>query len=135
MHEPHLWRLMTDSLFNDLQAALGAGYTVERELTGGGMSRVFVAEEIRLHRKVVVKVLAPMHGTLNAERFEREIQVAARLQHPHIVPVITAGDGGGIPFYTMPFVRGESLRARLSAGPIPRAEALKILSDVASALA
>jgi serine/threonine-protein kinase len=127
---------MTDTLRDDLQAALGAAYVVERELSGGGMSRVFVAEEVRLRRKVVIKVLPPAQAAvLSAERFEREIQLAARLQHPHIVPVITAGDVSGIPYYTMPFVRGESLRARMSAGALPRAEAIKILSDIASALA
>jgi serine/threonine protein kinase len=98
-----------------LQRTLGDSYTIERELGGGGMSRVFVAEETSLGRKVVVKVLPPdLAATVNVERFRREIQLAARLQHPHIVPVLSSGISDGLPFYTMPFIEGESLRARLS---------------------
>jgi eukaryotic-like serine/threonine-protein kinase len=109
---------------------------VERELGGGGMSRVFLAEETRLGRRVVIKVLSPDLGaTLSAERFEREIRLAARLQHPHIVPLLAAGDVGGLPYYTMPFVAGASLRERMLAGPIPQHEAQGILRDVAKALA
>ncbi len=109
---------------------------MERELGGGGMSRVFVAGETRLGRRVVIKVLSPDLGaTLSAERFEREIKLAARLQHPHIVPLLAAGDVGGLPFYTMPFVSGASLRERMLAGPIPQHEAHGILRDVAKALA
>ena len=78
-----------------LQSALGEAYLVERELGGGGMSRVFVATETALARKVVVKVLPPeMAAGVNVDRFEREIQLAARLQHPHIVPLLTAGAEG-----------------------------------------
>src|SRR5687767_575746 len=102
------------SLRDQLQQTLGNAYTLERELGGGGMSRVFVAEELALHRKVVVKVLPPeVAAGVNADRFKREIQVAARLQHPHIVPVHSAGEMQGVPFYTMPFVEGESVRVRL----------------------
>ena len=126
---------MTD-LRDQLQATLGGAYTLERELGGGGMSRVFLADEARLRRKVVVKVLSPeLFEGLSAERFEREIQLAASLQQANIVPVLAAGDAGGVPYYTMPFVDGESLRARLARGPMPIAEALSILRDVARALA
>jgi TolB-like protein/tetratricopeptide (TPR) repeat protein/tRNA A-37 threonylcarbamoyl transferase component Bud32 len=119
-----------------LQRTLGASYTIERELGGGGMSRVFVAEETSLGRKVVVKVLPPdLAATVNVERFRREIQLAARLQHPHIVPVLSSGVSDGLPFYTMPFIEGESLRARLSrVGKLDVAEATRILRDVLTAL-
>ena len=75
-----------------LQSALGDGYRIEKELGGGGMSRVFLAQETRLGRQVVIKVLPPeMAAGVNVERFEREIQLAARLQHPHVVALLTAG--------------------------------------------
>ena len=120
-----------------LQRTLGNAYTLERELGGGGMSQVFVAEEVALGRKVVVKVLpAGRTGDVNIERFKREIQVAARLQHAHIVPVLTAGETNGLPFYTMPFVEGESLRSRLARdGALSAFETVNILRDVARALA
>ena len=86
-------------------SSLGEQYTIERELGGGGMSRVFLAEEKRLGRRVVIKVLSPELGAgVSADRFEREIRLAARLQHPHIVPLLAAGDVGGLPYYTMPYV-------------------------------
>ncbi len=121
-----------------LQTALGDAYRVERELGGGGMSRVFAADEVRLGRSVVVKVLPPeMAAGVNAERFEREIQLAAKLQHPHIVPLLTAGSAGGdLLFYIMPRIEGESLRARLSREhALPVGEAVRILRDVCDALA
>jgi serine/threonine-protein kinase len=123
-------------LRDQLQASLGAAYTLERELGGGGMSRVFVAREEALAREVVVKVLAPeLAAGLSAERFAREIKLAAALQDPHIVPVHTAGvTTEGLPYYTMPFVRGESLRTRLARGPVALGEATVILRDVAAAL-
>jgi eukaryotic-like serine/threonine-protein kinase len=119
-----------------LERALGGAYTIERELGGGGMSRVFLAEESALGRTVVVKVLPPeLTGDVSIDRFKREIQVAARLQHAHIVPVLTAGETDGLPYYTMPFVEGESLRARLDrAGALPIVEAVSVLRDVARAL-
>ena len=122
-----------DLLRDQLQTSLGTPYTLGRELGGGGMSRVFVAHEEALGRDVVVKVLAPeLAAGLSAERFTREIKVAAALQAPHIVPVHSAGVmADGLPYYTMPYVRGESLRARLAQGPVPLAEAVSILRDVA----
>ena len=102
------------SLREQLQTTLGAAYTIERELGGGGMSRVILAEDTSLGRKVVVKVLPPeLTAGVNVERFNREILLAARLQHPHIVPVLAAGAMDGLPWFTMPFVEGESLRALL----------------------
>ena len=124
-------------LRSQLQKTIGASYTIERELGGGGMSRVFVAEEMALGRKVVVKVLPPdLTAGVNVDRFKREIQVAARLQHSHIVPVLTAGEMAGVPYYTMPFVEGESLRARIGrTGFLPMTEAIGVLRDIAKALA
>jgi eukaryotic-like serine/threonine-protein kinase len=122
-------------LRDQLQSALGKTYTVERELGGGGMSRVFAATETALGRKVVIKVVPIELGAgVNVDRFKREIQLAAGLQHPHIVPVLTAGEMSGVPYYTMPFVEGEPLRAKISRGPLPIAEVLSILRDVAKAL-
>ena len=125
------------SLRDDLQAALGSSYNIERELGGGGMSRLFIAEEVSLGRKVAVKVLAPeLAAGVSAERFQREIKLAAQLQHPNIVPVLTTGVAAGLPYYTMPFVDGLSLRGRLERNPVvPIVEALAILKDVARALA
>jgi Tol biopolymer transport system component/serine/threonine protein kinase len=119
-----------------LQRTLGDNYTIERELGGGGMSRVFVAREIELGRDVVVKVLPPDLGAgLNIDRFRREIQMAARLQHPHIVPVLAAGAKDGILFYTMPCIEGETLRSRiLRSGELPVGDTIRILRDVADAL-
>src|SRR5687767_10778350 len=127
---------MSSDLRDALQSALGPGYTLERELGGGGMSRVFVADEIRLHRKVVVKVLSPeLAAGLSAERFERELQLAASLQQANIVPVLSAGEMNGLPYYTMPFVDGESLRARMARnGTLSVTEVVSVLRDVTRAL-
>src|SRR5688500_9203289 len=120
-----------------LQSALGSAYVLERELGGGGMSRVYVAQDTALGRAVVVKVLAPeLAAGISAERFAREVRLAARLQQANIVPVLSAGVVGELPYYVMPFVEGLSLRARLDRGdalPIP--EAVGILRDVVRALA
>ena len=127
---------MPDQLRDRLQSSLGAVYTLERELGGGGMARVFVATDPALGRQVVVKVLSPETAEgMSAERFTREIRLAAALQDPHIVPVLTAGQtADGLPYYTMPFVSGESLRARMARGRLPLDEALRVLRDVAEAL-
>jgi serine/threonine protein kinase/tetratricopeptide (TPR) repeat protein len=124
-------------LLQQLQQAVGSIYRVERELGGGGMSRVFLAEEIKLARKVVIKVLPPaMSVTVNADQFRREIRVAAQLQHPHIVPLLTTDSNDGLLYYTMPFVVGESLRARLAReGALRVADATGIWHDVLDALA
>jgi tRNA A-37 threonylcarbamoyl transferase component Bud32/tetratricopeptide (TPR) repeat protein len=100
------------------------------------MSRVFVADELRLDRKVVVKVLSPdLAQGISVDRFEREIRTAAALQQANIVGVLSAGDMDGIPYYTMPFVEGESLRAHLARGPLPIKDVIDIVKDVAKALA
>ena len=127
---------LTDTLRQDIQAALAGRYAIEREVGGGGMSRVFVAEETRFRRRVVIKVLAPeLAAGLSVERFEREIALAATLQQANIVALVTAGDVNGLPWYTMPYVDGESLRARIERGAVPVAESVAILRDVARALA
>jgi len=128
---------VTAPLQDQLQRTLGDGYTLERELGGGGMSRVFVATERSLGRRVAVKVLPPdLAAAVSAERFRREILLAASLQHPHIVTVLTAGSSEGLPYYTMPLVDGESLRERIEReGKLPVADTIAILRDVAQALA
>ena len=124
-------------LRDGLQQKLGPAFTVERELTGGGMSRVFVALDSSLGRRVVVKVLpAELAASVSVDRFKREIMLAATLQHPHIVGVLTAGEIDGMPFFTMPFVEGESLRTRIERdGRLQVGRAVSILKDVARALA
>ncbi len=123
------------SLYDRLQRTLAGSYTLERELGGGGMSRVFVAEEIRLRRKVVIKVLSPeLAQGISVERFEREIQLTASLQQANIVPVLAAGDTDGLPYYVMPLVEGESVRSRVGEGRLPIADVVSILRDVVRAL-
>src|SRR5262245_33895738 len=119
-----------------LQNLFGTSFTVERELTGGGMSRVFVAMDSALNRRVVVKVLPQeLAATVSLERFKREIMLAATLQHPHIVGVLAAGEIDGMPYFTMPFVEGESLRARIQReGQLAVGRVVSILKDVARAL-
>src|SRR5213594_2502446 len=120
-----------------LQSALGDAYRIERELGGGGMSRVFLAQETALKRQVVIKVLPPeMAAGVNVERFRREVELAASLQHPHIVPLLAAAASGDLLYYTMPLVEGESLRAKLARqGELPVSETIRVLADVADALA
>ena len=119
-----------------LQAALGAGYTIEQQL-GDRDSRVFVATETALARRVVVKALPrALAAGVSADRFRQEVQLAARLTHPHIVPALTAGGGVELLYYTMPFVEGESLRRRLARErQLPLEDALLIAREVADALA
>ena len=124
-------------VIDQLAEALGTGYTIERELHGGGMSRVFVAFDDTLQRRVAVKVM-PEHlaASVSLDRFKREILLSASLQHPHIVGVLSAGESGGLPFFVMPYVEGESLGTRISTkGPLPVRETVSILKDVARALA
>jgi serine/threonine-protein kinase len=127
---------MTRDLRERLQGALGDQYTLAAELPRGGMSRVFRATEGSLNRTVVIKVLSPeLAATLSAERFKREIRLAARLQHPHIVPLLSAGDADGMLYYTMPFVDGEALRERMNRQrPMPIEDIGRILVEVAGAL-
>jgi TolB-like protein/tRNA A-37 threonylcarbamoyl transferase component Bud32/Flp pilus assembly protein TadD len=126
-----------DSLQEQLQRALGAAYRVEREIGAGGMSTVFAGVEASLSRRVAIKVLQPeLVAELSADRFAREVRLAASLQQANIVPLLSAGVAGGLSYYTMPLVDGSSLRARVASGAtIPLAEAISILKDVARALA
>ena len=126
----------TDSFSEQLQSALAPAYSIQRELTGGGMSRVFVAHEHALGRAVVVKVLKPELGAgVNRERFRREIMLVAQLQHPHIVPVLSAGEHGDLIWYTMPFVEGVSLRDSLiHVGKFSARTVWRVLHDVLDAL-
>src|SRR5437879_4306281 len=120
-----------------LQAALGDTYRIEKELGGGGMSRLFLATEASLHRQVVIKLLPPeFTSEVSAARFRQEIELAAHLQHPNILPVLTAGARDDLLFYVMPFVSGESLRHRLTReGKLPVADAVRVLYEIADALA
>jgi eukaryotic-like serine/threonine-protein kinase len=128
---------LTTDLGNRLESALGGKYVIERELGGGGMSRVFLAEDVNLARKVVIKVLPPeLAADISGERFAREIKVSAQLQHPQIVSLLSAGDADGLPYYVMPYVEGEGLRERISReGKFPIRDVIAILRDVAKALA
>ena len=129
-------RQLGDPLFKLLQATLGDAYAIERELGGGGMSRIFVATDRALGRRVVVKLLSPDLAGVDFDRFRREILVSAGMQHPHVVPVLSAGEMQGIPYYTMPYLEGEPLRARLARRElIPFPEVMRILHDVVDALA
>ncbi len=119
-----------------MQEALAAEFVLERELGGGGMSRTFVARDVALGRRVVIKLLTDeLAATVSLERFRREIALSAALQHPHIVPVLRTGELAGVPYFIMPFVDGESVRHRLeSHGPLPMAQTVSVLRDVARAL-
>jgi eukaryotic-like serine/threonine-protein kinase len=119
-----------------LERALGNGFTVQRELGGGNMARVFLASDERLGRTIVVKVLPPelADGT-SLERFRREIRVVASLRHPHIVPLLDAGGVDKLLYYSMPYIEGESLRGLLKReGQIPEDRAIRIAAEVADAL-
>ena len=125
-----------DDIRARLMAALAGSFEFERELGGGGMSRTYLMREVALQRRVVVKVLAPeLLAGISVERFRREVLLAAQLQHPHVVPVLTTGDVDGIPWFTMPYVDGDSLRHRMDRGGLAIGEAVGILRDVARALA
>ena len=119
-----------------LQSALTGRYTISRELGAGGMATVYLAEDVKHGRSVAVKVLRPeLAAALGPDRFPREIRILARLQHPHILPLLDSGEAGGFLFYTMPFVDGESLRERIDReGPLPIHDAVRILREVADAL-
>ncbi len=121
---------------DSLCLVLADRYTIERELGQGGMATVYLAEDLRHHRKVALKVLRPeIAATLGAGRFAREIEVAARLQHPNILPLLDSGEAEGFFFYVMPYVEGESLRDRLArGGELPIHDAVRILMEVADAL-
>jgi len=124
-------------LLATLRDALADRYAVERELGQGGMATVFLAEDVKHHRPVAIKVLhQELAAALGADRFLREIEIAARLQHPHILPLYDSGRADGLLFYVMPYVEGESLRDRLQREKqLSLEDAVKITAEVASALA
>ncbi|MBK8003593.1 MAG: protein kinase [Gemmatimonadetes bacterium] len=128
---------MSDTILERLRAALGERYTIDRQVGQGGMATVYGATDRKHNRQVAIKVLRPeLAATIGGDRFLREIEVSARLQHPHIVPLYDSGDAGGVLYYVMPFVTGESLRDRLTRdGKIPFEEAVALLRQMASALA
>jgi len=124
------------SELESLRAALADRYALDRELGRGGMATVYLARDLRHGRSVAIKVLRPeIAAALGPERFLREIELAARLTHPHILPLHDSGEAAGFLFYVMPYIEGESLRDRLEReGPLPLEEALRITREVASAL-
>ncbi len=127
---------MTDT-HDRLTAALAGRYRIIRELGQGGMATVYLAEDLKHHRQVAIKVLRPeLAATLGPDRFAREIEVAARLQHPHILGLLDSGDAEGFFYYVMPYVEGETLRERLArTGELPVPDAVRLLSEIAEALA
>src|ERR1044071_982754 len=120
-----------------LATALSDRYTVVREVGVGGMATVYLAHDLKHERDVAIKVLHPdLAAALGAERFLAEIKTTAKLQHPHILPLLDSGDADGLLYYVMPFVAGETLRARLPRErPLPVAAPLRITREVADALA
>jgi len=124
---------MTDGL----RAALADRYRIERELGQGGMATVWLAEDLRHHRQVAVKVLQPsLAQALGAERFLREIRIAAGLTHPHILPLLDSGEAAGFLYYVMPYIAGESLRQKLAReGALPVPETARLLREIVDALA
>jgi tetratricopeptide (TPR) repeat protein len=125
------------NLLSELQDAVGDAYVVDRELAPGGMSRLFLATERALDRQVVIKLLPPEFvNEATAQRFQREMLVTAKLQHAHILPVLSAGARGRLLYYLTPFVAGDSLRHRLAhQGALPIDEAVRLLREVADGLA
>jgi len=123
-------------LLERLKSALADRYAVESEIGRGGMATVYLAQDLRHDRRVAVKVLHPeLAATLGAERFLREIQIAAKLEHPHILTLIDSGEADGLPYFVMPFVDGESLGERLTReGQLPLDEALRIAGEIADGL-
>src|SRR4051812_49168188 len=119
-----------------LTSALADRYRIERELGQGGMATVYLAHDVRHDRDVAIKVLhEDLGATLGPERFLAEIKTTAKLQHPHILPLLDSGAAGGLLFYVMPFVAGETLRARLTRDTqLPIDEAVRLAREIADAL-
>jgi len=134
-HDPRELNTNNDTAAR-LTAALAASYRIERELGAGGMATVYLAHDLKHDRDVAIKVLHPDLGAaLGGERFLSEIRTTARLQHPHILPLLDSGEADGLLYYVMPLVTGETLRARLERErQLPIADAVRIAREVASAL-
>jgi hypothetical protein len=133
---PRLDRGGVVELLERVRAIFDVTYEIEEELPGGGMSRLFIATDRELQRRVVIKILPPeLTSEMMTSRFKRESEVTARLQHPHILPVISAGVRDGLLYYVTPFIEGESLRHRLEReGQLPLRDAMRLLREVADAL-
>ena len=129
-------RIMLDT-FDRLKAALDDRYAIERELGTGGMATVYLAEDLKLHRKVALKVLKPeLAAALGPDRFLQEIDIAAKLTHPHILGLHDCGEADGFLYYVMPYIDGESLREKLAReGELPISDAVRILKEIVDALA
>ncbi len=127
---------MTEQI-DRLKAALAGRYEIESQIGEGGMATVYLAHDVRHERQVALKVLRPdLAAALGPERFTREIRIAAQLQHPHVLPLHDSGEADGFLYYVMPYVRGESLRDRLTrSGELPIADAVKIIREIVDALA
>src|SRR5437667_5666991 len=125
------------TVLDKLRTALNDRYRIEREIGAGGMATVYLAHDLRHDRNVAIKVLHPdLAAALGPERFLAEIKTTAKLQHPHILPLLDSGEAGGLLFYVMPFIDGETLRERLTRDtqlPIP--DGIRIARAVADALA
>src|SRR3954452_5458782 len=123
-------------LQGQLQSTIGHAYTIERELGAGGMATVFLAHDLRHDRDVAIKVLHPDLGAaLGGDRFLSEIRTTARLQHPHILPLLDSGGADGLLYYVMPLVTGETLRTRLDREKqLPVDDAVRVAREVADAL-
>src|SRR4026209_1323154 len=119
-----------------LTLALGGNYRIEREVGMGGMATVYLAQDLKHDRKVALKILRPeLTAAMGTDRFPREIHIIAQMQHPHILPLYDSGATGGFLYYVMPFVDGESLRAKLTrVGPLPINEAVRMLQEITDAL-
>jgi serine/threonine-protein kinase len=119
-----------------LRSEIADRYAIRQELGRGGMATVYLADDLRHGRQVAIKVLEPkVAATLGSERFLHEIEIAARLRHPHILPLFDSGEAGGVPYYVMPYVEGESLRDRMDRDTqLPLDDALRIAREVADAL-
>ncbi|MEO8226838.1 MAG: serine/threonine-protein kinase, partial [Gemmatimonadota bacterium] len=129
-------RLVTTDAAARLSLAVSDRYLIERELGAGGMATVYLAEDLRHHRQVAVKVLRPeLAAVIGAERFLAEIRTTANLQHPHILPLFDSGEADGFLFYVMPLIQGESLRERITREKqLPVPDAVRIATEVAGAL-
>jgi len=131
------WMIDLADLLERLTAALGERYRIVREVGSGGAATVYLAEDLKHHRQVAVKVLRPeLAAALGSDRFIREIEVAARLTHPHVLPLHDSGEADGFLYYVMPYIEGESLRQKIEReGELPVAEAVRLLREVVDALA
>ena len=124
-------------LLDRLKTALGDRYAIQEALGAGGMATVYLAEDLKHHRKVAVKVLRPeLAAAVGSERFLREIKIAANLTHPHILPLHDSGEAEGFVYYVMPFIRGQTVRERIvKEGELPVNETVRIIRGVVDALA